>query len=313
MFAISRRLDFRGRNIQVTDLWPNNSQKNNNLQGDGQNFYLNNMDDFGATGVLDDAYSSGSRNTAITTAANDAVADDTTGGGNNVLATQGAVFGLAAYLRERVHPGGVLSAVAGRMTPANALLLARELARQVDVGGSLLLASINVILSNAGVGGTAGTDLDGTAALSKSFGTVEEVLRILSGEVYRSPRFVIICNVANQFRSLAERAVLVAAQIVAANGGITFVSQGGFLTNTENGYVGLPQLALTGEFQLSSGSGQLFSYADSMTFENPSYAYAAADVTADRTRARTLANANIPATGVYAGIRVYHGSGLLIL
>ena len=311
-FIIPMRTDLFGMNAQVLDLRPNTSLKNNNINGEGQSCYASPGIGVAGTTVFNgDAYVSGSK---LTVPILDTSADDTTGGGNDVLATQAAALGLPAYLRERVQPGGVALATAGRMAVADSYTLAMAIIRRVGATSNIQLADINTVLSNPALGGTANTDLDGTAALSKSFGTVVEILRILSGEVYRSPRFVIICNVANQFRSLAERNVLVAAQDVASNGGITFVSQGGFLTATENGYQGIPTTAVTEELLGSLHSGDISVLEQNMTFTNPAHAYTAALTTATRPRAYYILDAALPAvvptTGIAPGVSVYNELGV---
>lgn len=304
VFIIPRRNDIGGKNIHVQDLRPNSSQRNLIYDGEGQSGYVGmGYDAPAATATLLDAYVSGSRNTSPMPAL---AADDTTGGGNDVTASATASFGLAAYLRERVHGGGTVLATAPAISGANAVTIAAALASRVEAGLDITLADINTAISAT----VPNSDLDGTAALSNSFGTVLEVLRILAGEVYRSPRFVIVENVANQFRSLAQRDVLVAAQDVTANGGVTFSSQGAFLTSTEAGYRGIPTLARTGAFNGSNAAGVLSVLKANMTFTHETaYAYAAADVDAQHLRAVDLAGNNVPATGIHEGVAVYNHLG----
>lgn len=310
-YIFAQRNDVIGMNIQVLDLKPNSSQKNSVYDGDGQTFYLNSIDTAGATHMIDNGYESGSRQTTMITYY-EAVADDTTGGGNDVLANQNACLGLAAYLRERVHPGGVTLATAGRMTLAHANDQASAILALVRTAGDLTLAGINAVLVSVADGGVANTDLDGAGGTSKSFGSVDDILRIIAGEIYRSPMDCIICNVANQFRSLAERNVLVLAQ-VSITTGKTFVSQGAFLTNLENGYEKIPTLAVTGDMMASIGGGYLFKMEDGMTFKNPNFAYAAADVTPFKPRAYDLSGVAIPATGTLSTVRVYDYTGTNLL
>lgn len=310
-YVLAQRNDVVGMNIQVLDLKPNSSQKSSSYDGDGQTFYLNSIDTAGTTHMIDNGYVSGSRQTTMI-AYYEAVADDTTGLGNDVLANQNACLGLPAYLRERVHPGGIALATAGRMTLAHANAQASAILALVRTGGDLTLAGINAVLSNVAVGGVAQTDLNGAAGNSKSFGSVADILRIISGEIYRSPMNCIICNVANQFRSLAERDVLVAAQDSVTTGK-TFVSQGQFLTSTEHGFEKIPVLALTGDMYASIGAGYLFKMEDGMTFKNPNFAYTAADVTPFKPRATDLNGTAIPATGTLSTIRVYQEDGTNLL
>jgi len=310
-YVLAQRFDVGGMNIQVLDLKPNSSQKSSSYDGDGQTFYLNCMDLPGSTHMIANGYESGSRQTELA-AFYEAVADDTTGGGNDVLANQNACLGLASYLRERVQPGGVALATAGRMTVAHANDQALGIFTLVRAGTALTVAGINVVLSSVPDGGIAATDLDGAAAFSRSFGSVDDILRILSGEIYRSPMNCIICNVANQFLTLADRDILVAAQ-VSVTTGQTFVSQGGFLTNLENGYEKIPTLAITGDMYASIGGGYLFKMEAGMTFKNPNFAYAAADVTPYKPLARSMNGTPIPATGTLGTVRVYNYEGTNLL
>ena len=173
-----------------------------------------------------------------------------------------------------------------------------------EAGAALTVASINTALGLI----VAGTGLN----VGNSFGTVFDILRILSGEVYVSPRFVIVCTVGDDFRTLAQRNVFVAAQRTDLTG-ITFSSIGHFLAATEVGFQAIPVLARTGNFNISMASGDLAVAAAVVGFTNPSFAYAAADVTAWRVLARDIAGTAIPATGLHAGIRVYDTLGNCLL
>jgi hypothetical protein len=300
IFVIPRRTDFPGLNIAIWDLWPNNPQKNNNLDGSGQTFYMGSCLDLpGSTTRNGDAYVSGSTNTSLVAA--DAVTNmDTTGGGANVDATQTACFGLGAYIRERCMDG-VTSAT---LSVANAMTMAASIRTAADGGAALTNTAIDALL-NAVV---AGTRIDANF----SFGTVEDVLRILSGEVYVSPRYVITATNAHAWRTDAQRNTLVAAQITGITG-LTFVSHGSFLTTSENGYRGRPILARTGEANVSMAEGHLHFWSHSRTFTNPAFAYAAADVTWDHPRASDLAGNAIPSSGAGEGLRVYLNTGTCLL
>ena len=291
--------------IFIRDLLPRTSNKTV-YEGEGQTHYLSDPLDLpGVTTVTGDSYASGSRETSPIL---DAVADDTTGGGNDVLATPAAEFGLAAYLRERIQPGGVANPNAGRMVAADAVMQAFVISGQVTLGNDITVASLNNILSVA-PGSTPNTDLDGAAANSKSFGSVSDILRILSGEIYRCPRFIIVCNLANQFRDEAERDVLVAAQDTATTGR-TFISTGGFLTVDEPGFRARPVLIETDALLGSVAAGHLFELKQNSIVLNPAFAYTAADVTPDRPRAVSISNDNILANGGWLGVTVYNSLGV---
>ena len=306
VFVLPRRTDFPGKNVQILDLAPNSSLKNNVLEGQGQTCYmLPGLDGPAATETNGDAYVSGSLNTALLS---NPVADDTTGGGNNVVATVLASFGLAAYIRERVQPGGVGLATASPCTYAQANVMALAIQGLIPAG-NFDLATINTALS----GVVAQTDLTGTTGFSRSFGSILDILRILSGEVYRSPRFVICGNVGNQFLTKAARDVLVAAQDVVANGGTTFVSQGGFITRTENGFRDIPVFAYTEYMAISAQAGNIRKYTEAMTFMNPAFAYSATDATSWKPRVRYITDAGVldylaaPGTAKGCGVCIYIG------
>ena len=155
------------------------------------------------------------------------------------------------------------------------------------------------------------TNLLTISHVSKSFGAVEDIMRILSGEVYRLPALTIIENVAGQFRSLAERQVFVDAQttaMIAAQG--QFYASGDFLMADEAGYRARPRLARTGALNLSVLSGVLSHYMASMNVLNSnSYAYSAAAVTAWKPRAVGLTGTAIPTSGAGPLVAVYDAEG----
>lgn len=312
-FVIPRRTDLAGSGLLLSDLWPYSSQRNGTYDPVGQTFYLGScLDLAGPTLRQGDSYAGGSLNTLLT-AADDTAAmstiDETT---NNVLGTQTACLGLAAYLRERVQPGGLADPLAGRMTWGHANAQATAIANRVEMGLALSLSGINTVLCDPAAGGTAGTELTGDGG-SKSFGTVEDILRLLSGEVYASPRYIIVCNVSNQFRSLAERTTLVAAQDWEDNGGHTFVTNGHFLDSTEPGYRCRPYAARNTAFEVSCSSGQIAHLKQLLTLVNPVFAYTAVEVSdTGKIRASTIAGNPLPETGQHPALAVYDSDGSLL-
>lgn len=98
-------------------------------------------------------------------------------GGGGARTTAAVTYGLAAYFADHVEDGLALTALTEAVVNA-----ARDAVfAQVAAGGALALADIDAILIAAGAG--AGTGL----TAGNSTGSVEEVLRILAGEVYRLP------------------------------------------------------------------------------------------------------------------------------
>jgi hypothetical protein len=150
------------------------------------------------------------------------------------------------------------------------------------------------------------------AGASLSFGTVRDILRILSGEIYRLPLLSILATQADVFLDLAARQVLVDAQtpvFIAAQG--QFYSSGGFLVAGDSGYRARPTLVPTGAFNISNAAGVLAGYklATFSLARTNDFAYAAADVLAWKPRAGLLGTGNVPATGIAAAIGVYDQDG----
>lgn len=305
IYIVPLRNDLRGLGLSLTDLKPNAGQKNSIYDGEHQNVYLEESLDRPGTTVVDGInYVSGPLNTTLTA---NAVADDTTGGGNDVTAMQATTFGLAAYLKDRVHRAGIAVAANGELAFAECNTVAGLILTDALAGTTLNLARINVHLAAT----VANTDLTGASGNSKSFGAVEDIMRILSGEVYRLPALTIIENVAGQFRSLAERQVFVDAQtpaMIAAQG--QFYASGGFLAADEAGYRARPRLARTGALNLSVLSGVLSHYMGSMNVLNSNnYAYSAGAVTAWKPRAVGLTGTAIPTNGAGPLVAVYDADG----
>lgn len=294
VFIIPRRNDLGGMNAQVTDLWPNTSQRNSVLDGAGQTHYVGACPDApGSTVVQGVTYVRGSKSTSL---AVNPVADDTTGGGADCRAPATTTLGLAAYIRERVQ-----AATSGSfLTFANANTIAANLRTEAEAGNALTLAAINVVI--------AAEDAGSALTADPSFGSVEDILRILSGETYISPQYTIICDDAGPtFLNEASRDALVAAQLSAVTGK-TFVSKGHFLTSLENGYVGRPTLMSTGTLLASANVGQLHAFAQgTMVATNPAFVYGAGGTALD------IAGNVIPTTGVHAFLRLYQVDGTKVL
>jgi len=141
---------------------------------------------------------------------------------------------------------------------------------------------------------------------------VLELLRIFAGEIYRTPQYTIVENVANQFLALAARDVLVAAQVTGTTG-LTFVSQGDWLDADESGYQKIPTTAMT-DYLLGSlqAGGDLATLKLNMTFNNPEWAYTAADVNQFKLRAVYATAAGfvaVPQSGVAPGLAVIDDLG----
>ena len=292
-YLIPIRNDLNGMNLQVTDLVPNTSQRNSSFDGVGQSGYIGHGSDLpGLTVVSGDSYVSGSRNT-LPLVALDHVG--TTGGADDASITTVAKFGLLAYIQDRIQaaPLGAGDVV----SPAEAVTISSAIATRANSGLSLTVADINTILTAA---------VGSTLTLGASFGTVEEIIRILAGEVYRVRANTIIATEVPVFLSLANRAVLVAAGTAA-----TYYSSGAFLTESESGYNGFTIRVKSGALVSSCLEGQLHKMTGThaVAIKNPAFAYTAGEVNALRPRATDAIAGAIPATGLAVPVRVYDSLG----
>jgi len=152
--------------LQVLDLWPNTSHRNYAIDGPGQTAYYPWMTQNDVVVLL----------------------------GAGPIVTVGVDYGLQAYLVDRVQNrtggAGNLALIAAELVTISGLITAA-----VAAGTPLTLALINVMINTpAGVGGS---DLDGT--LGTSTGAVEDILRILAGEVYRLPTGSQVADAAPNF------------------------------------------------------------------------------------------------------------------
>lgn len=93
--------------------------------------------------------------------------------------TDAVYYGLSAYIIDNVENG----LDDDTLTDAQVAAVASAILLRAATGLGLSLAQINTAINS--VAGVSAADLDGTA--SASTGTVEELLRVLAGEVYRLP------------------------------------------------------------------------------------------------------------------------------
>jgi hypothetical protein len=299
VFIIPRRNDLDGMNIQVTDLRPNTSQRNLIYDGEGQSGYLKwSLDTPGLTQTVGDSWNGGSTQTQPLVAL--VPGQTTTAGPADVGIPGVAEFGLAAYLLERVDAGGI----GVPLTPGQATIAANAIFANVEAGTPPTLANIDAVL-NALVPGTG-------LASGLSFGTVEDVLRMLRGEVYRLRAQTIITDAPLVvFLALGIRQGLVAAQTlgdIATQG--QFYAQGAFLEAGEPGFRDFRPILRTGSLNISSGEGVLAGLKGNLDWNNPNFAYTAAAVTAWTPRATTLDPATpLPANGIAPAVYVCDNQG----
>jgi|SaaInlStandDraft_7_1057024.scaffolds.fasta_scaffold24818_2 hypothetical protein len=201
----------------------------------------------------------------------------TTDSGGGVWVTSAAYNGLAAYILDNVE-----DVLGPNLAPldAEAVAIALAILTRASTGLDIALADINTaIVASLG----AGSDLNGAAVGSSSTGSLEDVLRIVSGDVYQVPTATAISGAARAF--LAAPA-------------------GAFLARTAAGFRDRKDITLTGAWNVSSLTGQVSKLVDATyTWLNPANTYGAAG------DALTILGANIPATGISRALALYDNLG----
>lgn len=249
-YIVLTRSDLEDSLLQVLDLKPNTSQRNLIYDGQGQTSYL------------------------TWTAQNDTVALS----GAGPITTDALYRGMAAYLVDRVENtgGGALALTAAEANTIAGLILARVVA-----GNSLQLADINTLINTPAT--VAGSDLNGT--LGNSTGTVEDVLKICQGWVYRLP-----------------------AGSQVADGGPNFdaTQRGAFAVQGDTDFRDQLEFELTGALLVSRASGVLSQLA-AATYTNldPTKSYAAGN-------GFWIDGTDVPTTGIGRAVVVYDSTGGVI-
>lgn len=146
-FICLRRSDIPNRTLQIVDLWPNVSQRNQVIDPVGQGpVYLRQPQNEPAS--------------VVATAQG--------------VETTRAFRGLQAYIHDRVATAG-----GGLIAPADAADIADDLLTRLADGLSLELADVDTVIDDA----SAGASLTGGA----STGELDELLRIVAGDEYVVP------------------------------------------------------------------------------------------------------------------------------
>jgi len=156
-FIVARRSEIQNGSVQITDLFPNQSQTNlvNDPKPQGPYYVKTPVfgTEFGSIPRLIDT--------------------------NNVITFSGVGLGLVSYLL--IHTENKLSG--GAITVAEAIDCVTEIIAKVRNGNKLEADDLNKVIQN---NVNAQSDFDGSTA-TNSTGEVSHVLRILSGESYSVP------------------------------------------------------------------------------------------------------------------------------
>lgn len=296
-FIVLARNDIADNLLQVLDLKPNSSQFSPAY--DGQ--------DSGQTGYQTWYAGDAAINTTVVFAVP----------GVGDLAMDGDSYGLAAYLAANVEDsaGGSLTAAMANDTRTAIFAL-------VAAGSAVDLTAIDAELITAGA--TAGTGLTTGA----STGSVEAVLRILAGEVYKVADGLLVQDAAvfnpNQGSFVRTPNIENPANVEGAygmvrgrkfNAPIPYLRPGEVRAGQAPVQTGTQDLLFrhvrtiveTGDLHLSALSGALETLkAPTYSFLNPEFTYGAAGT------ALTLDGTNILATGAAAAVVVYDNAGNII-
>ena len=174
-YAVQLRNDLPQGVLQVLDLKPNTSLRNSIYEGEGKTGYVRNdlSVDLSAPTLSDD------------------------GSGNKTF--DGDSTGLVAYLIERVHnnAAGADTHLTVAQAQRCASLIIIDVLNGVDIDSARITVHLTAICGGA-------VDLDGTA--DNSFGSVEDVVKILAGHTYTIADGSIFALVAaNAFQTEAQR------------------------------------------------------------------------------------------------------------
>jgi hypothetical protein len=295
-YIVLRRNDLADNFLEVLDLIPNTSQRRFPYETYGQTEYLSHF-------LID-----GVNLPPITTGAGPIYID-------------GDSYGLSSYCIDRIE----YTSAAGRALTGGvggeAAQVAAAFEALASTGAALTAAALNAAV--VGVLG-AGNDLTGIAG--NSIGTVEEVLRILTGERYKMPDQTMVEDGANAFvntiggyfttgigrfvptttgpggRKSTDRVIpeTPATQVVDPALGV--------YEDLEHLY--FRRIYDTGDLHRSALLGVLAELKDpTFSFLNPDFTYSAV---APLGTALTLDGTNIPASGQAAAVQVYAADGTVI-
>jgi hypothetical protein len=279
-YIVLTRNDLTDGHLQILDLKPNVSQRNNALDPKGQTTYKNHL-----------------------------VQNDTTTL-SIVFTVESDCYGLTAYLLDRIENPG---AGTPPLSVTQARAIADSILERATSGLSLTLTDIDTVIdaevSNAGL------------QTGDSFGEVEDILKILSGEVFLLPEGSVLDDGLGGFNAEEGRGYFVSApnvikpQSVSNNYGAvrgkstlyapTVPRSTPVQTGTQNvNYRAIRKIIDTSELHLSVLAGQLsLLTSESFSFINPSFTYGAGGTATD------LVGTELEVTGLGRAVAVYDADG----
>lgn len=301
-YVIPLRNDLEGMLLQVLDLVPNRSTRSV-LDPSGQTFYVGKgMDQPGPTRTAQGLYVGGSRTTSPLPAL--VGFDYLNRGKADAQGPSDVSYGLTAYLLDAVcvDPAGVERV----LSSAEATAAVQAILKAVAGKAQLDLKSLTQMVSTA-----VGTQVE-IAGGPRSFGSVREVLRLLSGEAYGLPAGTPLVDPATGKRfTLTERANLL-SQIPSV---LAPAQTGRFLTIGDGGYRAGCGLMLTEALLASIKEGRLKALLPGQAFvlKNPTYAYTDTQASQIYPRALWIDGTPVPPSGETSGVlMVYAEEGAIL-
>lgn len=303
-YAIPIRNDLVGLSLQVLDLVPNTALRST-LDPEGQTFYVGaGPDQPGPTQTAHGLYFAGSRTTSPLPGIvgfdynNDKTVD--------AYGPSDVSYGLTAYLLDRAvaDPAGAARA----LTSVEATRVAVAILKAAFAYKSLLLADLTPLMQTA-----AGVlvELVPSTPASVSFGSVEDVVRMLSGETYGLPAGVPLLDAGSKKLGLPARQ-LIASALPAV---IAPMVSGRFLNPPEGGFRQTRPLMVTEALLASWAEGHLWRLRRGHQFhaKNPRFLYGASSGAPYLLPALYLDGTPVPASGYTDGaVLLYTADGAVI-
>lgn len=282
-YIVLRRSDLPDNLLQALDLQPNTSQRRYPYETYGQTLYLSHF-------LLDGV------NNAVTTS------------GAGPIAIAADTYGLSGYLIDRIENSGAIGTPA--LTAAEAVQIAGLIEADAAAGTILDAATIDAHINTpAGV-------LASGLAVGNSSGSVEDILRILSGERYKIEAGAVVEDGANAYvpgaKGYFTTGIGRRADVPGGGGRKStdpvFIVPAATQGATEDlNHIYLRHVYNTGDLHRSSLLGVLAQLKDpTYSFLNPGETYGAGGSAFD------LSGTAIPATGAFPAVQVYAADGTII-
>lgn len=301
-YVIPLRNDLVGMSLQVLDLVPNRATRST-LDPKGQSFYVGEgMDQPGPTVTAHGLFVGGSRTTSPLPPL--AGFDYLSRGKTDALGPVDVSYGLTAYLLDTicVDPAGVERV----LSSTEATTAVSAMLKAVGAKTSLDMKSLTQLVSTA-----VGTQVEIVGG-PRSFGSLREMLKILSGESYGlAAGTPLVDPVTGKRLTLTERATLV-GQLPST---LAPAQRGRFLSIGEGGFRAGQELMLTEALLASLAEGRLKALIPGSSFvlKNPQYAYTDSQVTQIHPRALWIDGTLIASTGETNGALVVYAEEGMVL